>query len=87
MRQFLIFFLLLISALSYSQEQQVAYDYFRKGAFEKAATIYQSLYEKNNFNASYLTRLIYCHRQLEDFDKAQELVQNHLVKYPTQIQF
>ena len=87
MRQFLIFFLLLISALSYSQEQQVAYDYFRKGAFEKAATIYQSLYEKNNFNASYLTRLIYCHRQLEDFDKAQELIQNHLVKYPTQIQF
>lgn len=87
MRYLLIFFLIFVSTFSYAQEQQVAYDYFRKGEFDKAASIYQSLYEKNNFNSSYLSRLLYCHRQLNDYERAQELVNNHLKKYPTQIQF
>lgn len=87
MRNLIILFFLTISTVSLAQEQQVAYDYFRKGEYEKAASIYQTLYEQNNFNSNYLIRLIYCQRQLEDFDKTHQLVEEHLKKYPTQIQF
>ena len=87
MRNYFIIFFIFISTFSFAQEQQFAYDYFRKGEYEKAASIYQTLYEQNNFNSNYLTRLIYCHRQLENFDKTQQLIEQHLKKYPTQIQF
>ncbi len=87
MRNLIIIFFLFISTVSFAQEQQVAYDYFRKGEYEKAASIYQTLYEQNNFNSSYLIRLIYCHRQLENFEKTQNLIEQHLNKYPNQIQF
>ncbi len=87
MRKFLIIFLLFCSVLSYAQEQQMAYDYFRKGEYEKSASIYQLLYDQNNYNSSYLTRLVDCYQQLENFEKAQELIENHFEKYPSQIQF
>ncbi|WP_231961655.1 tetratricopeptide repeat protein [Urechidicola croceus] len=65
----------------------MAYDYFRKGEYEKAASIYKSLYEKNKFNATYLTRLIDCEQQLTNFDVAKNLIENHLEEFPTQYHF
>lgn len=70
-----------------AQEQQMAYDYFRKGEYEKSASIYKTLYEQNNFNSNYLTRLIDCYQQLENFDTAQELIENHIKKQPRQTHF
>lgn len=78
---------LCFSSLAFAQEQQMAFDYFRKGEFEKAASIYQSLYDQNNFNSNYLTRLIYCYQQLEQFEISEELIENHLRSNPSQIQF
>jgi len=86
MRKIALFFLLIFSTLAYTQEQQMAYDYFRKGEYEKSASIYKTLYEKNNFNSSYLNRLVDCYQQSEYFDKAQELIENHLKKQPSQVQ-
>ena len=87
MQKIIIFLFFFCSASLYAQDQQLAYDYFRKGEYEKSATIYQKLYEQNNYNSSYLSRLIYCHQQLENFDESKSLIENHLSKYPSQIQF
>ena len=87
MKNLLIILFLTCSGVFYAQDQQLAYDYYRKGEFEKSASIYQSLYEQNNFNSNYFTRLIYCYRQLEDYSKTQEIIEQHLEKFPSQIQF
>ena len=86
MRTYIIILFLFFSAFSFAQDQ-IAYNYFRTGEYEKAANIYQTLYEQNNFNSNYLTRLIYCYRQLEDFEKTEQIIQQHLKKHPKQIQF
>lgn len=87
MQKIIIFLFFFWSSLLFAQDQQLAYDYFRKGEYEKSATIYQKLYEQNNYNSSYLSRLLYCHQQLENFDESKSLIENHLSKYPSQIQF
>lgn len=70
-----------------AQDQQMAYDYFRKGEYEKAANVYQSLFEKNPYNSFYLLKLIDTHQQLEDFSIAQELIETQLKNQPSQFQF
>ncbi len=87
MQKIIIFFFFFCSSLLFAQEQQLAYDYFRKGEYEKSATIYQKLYEQNNFNSNYLSRLIYCHQQLENFEISKKLIEGHLKSNPSQIQF
>lgn len=87
MNKTLLLVCLFFTLFSYSQDQQLAYEYLRKGEYEKAISIYQALYDQNNFNSNYLSRLIYCHRQTESFGKSQVLIENHLKKYPNQIQF
>ncbi len=87
MQKIFIFFFFFCSSLLFAQDQQLAYDYFRKGEYEKSVTIYQKLYKQNNYNSNYLSRLIYCHQQLENFDETKNLIENHLSKYPSQIQF
>lgn len=85
MRKVIVLFLMLNSLFLLAQEQQMAYDYFRKGEYEKSASIYKSLYEKNKFNTSYLNRLVDCYQQLEDFDTAQEFIENHLKEQSSQV--
>ncbi|MCF6279688.1 MAG: tetratricopeptide repeat protein [Flavobacteriaceae bacterium] len=87
MKKIILFFLLIFSTLAYTQEQQIAYDYFRKGEYEKAASIYKLLFEKNSYNSNYLNLLVDCYQQLENFDKAQLLIENHLKKQPSQTHF
>ncbi len=87
MRKIIFFFLFLIPLISWSQEQQLAYDYFRKGEYEKSASIYEKLYVENKFNAHYLSKLIDCYQQLEDFTKAKETIDKHLKEFPKQVQF
>lgn len=87
MQKIIIFIFFFLPSLTFAQDQQLAYDYFRKGEYEKSATIYQKLYEQNNYNSSYLSRLIYCHQQLENFEESKNLIENHLDSYPSQVQF
>ena len=87
MQKIIVLFFFFCSSLIFAQDQQLAYDYFRKGEYEKSASIYQKLYEQNNFNSNYLSRLIYCHQQLENFEESKDLIKNHLNNYPSQIQF
>ncbi|MFT4642314.1 MAG: tetratricopeptide (TPR) repeat protein [Candidatus Azotimanducaceae bacterium] len=87
MRKIIFFFLFLLPMISLAQEQQLAYDYFRKGEYEKAASVYEKLYVENKFNAHYLSKLIDCYQQLEEFTKAKESIENHLEEFPSQVHF
>jgi tetratricopeptide (TPR) repeat protein len=71
----------------WAQEQQLAYDYFRKGEYEKGASVYEKLYVENKFNAHYLSKLIDCYQQLEEFTKAKESIEKHLEEFPSQVNF
>jgi len=77
-----IIFLFFLSFISYTyinaQDVRLGYDYFRKGEFKKAASIYEELYHKNNRNKTYFTQLLNCYRELEDYTKAEKLVQDKL---------
>ena len=84
MRQLLILFFCCFSLYSYAQEQQLAYQYYRNGDYEKAISLYESLHEKNPYNTSYTTYLIDCFQQIEAFDKANKLINNQLEEFPNQ---
>ena len=83
--RFLIFALFSVFSMQIlAQEQQLAYQYFRNGSYEKAASLYKSLHEKHPYNTSYLNYLVDCYQQLEDFEKVETVIENHMSKIPNQ---
>ena len=84
MRNILFIFLCYFSLQIYAQEPQLAFQYFRNGDYEKAASVYNSLHEKHPYNTTYINYLIDCHQQLENFDKIATIVNNQLEKFPNQ---
>ena len=84
MRIKIIAIFLLITAIGYSQNSQLAYRYFRKGEYEKAASIYKQLYQKSKVRRDYFKKLLSCYQLTEDFKKADELIQDRINLYPEQ---
>jgi tetratricopeptide (TPR) repeat protein len=68
----------------YAQEPQLASQYFRNGEYEKAASLYKTLQEKNPYNTIYLNALIDCYQQLEKFEEVTQIVVKQLKSYPNQ---
>ena len=84
MRNALILFVCCFSLQICAQEPQLALQYFRNGEYEKAASLYKTLFEKNPYNANYLNTLIDCYRQLEKFEEVTQIVVKQLKSYPNQ---
>jgi tetratricopeptide (TPR) repeat protein len=84
MRNALILFVCCFSLQIYAQEPQLASQYFRNGEYEKAASLYKTLFEKNPYNANYLNALIDCFQQLEKFEEVTQIVVKQLKSYPNQ---
>ena len=84
MRRLFVLFFCLISLHLHAQEQQLAYQYYRNGEYEKAIDLFQSLHETNPYNTSYTNYLIDCYQQLEKFEAANILIHNQLKKLPNQ---
>ncbi|SDW21858.1 Tetratricopeptide repeat-containing protein [Lutibacter oricola] len=78
MRFIFMFFMCMFSLQLVAQEQQMAYQYYRSGEYEKAASIYKTLHEKHSYNSSYTNYLINCYQQLEKFTEAKNLINNQL---------
>jgi hypothetical protein len=64
----------LISLLSFSQNDELAKDYFDKGEFEKALISYEKLYEEKKGNINYFIRIVEIHQQLENLDIAEQML-------------
>ncbi len=65
---------LFLSTLSFGQSEEIAKDYFIRGEFEKALVSYQKLLKKDPKKHNLISRIVEIHQQLEEFDKAEELL-------------
>lgn len=84
MRIIFFIFLYCFSLQIYGQEPQLAFQYFRNGEYEKAASIYKDLHNKHPYNSSYINALIDCYQQTENFNEITILVHNQLNNFPNQ---
>lgn len=89
MKHFLLLILLTISSLCFSQEEDqndffLADTYFSQGEFEKATQIFKKLYDKSPFNTTYLSKLITCYQESDNFKTAEDLLQKRLQKNNTE---
>ena len=84
MRLYLLILLCFFSLQNYAQDQQLAFQYLRNGEYEKAASIYKPLHQQNPYNSVYLSYLIDCYQQLQQFDEVVTLVNKQLSTYKNQ---
>ena len=83
-RKFIVILFLFSVSFCFSQNPQLAYNYFRKGEYEKAAVLYQQLYEKSSIRRDYFKKLLSCYQLTENFEAAATLLKNHQKKFPKQ---
>ena len=82
MKKILILFFLVITSFVQAQNIQLAYDYFRKGEYQKAASIYNKLYQKNKNSNAYFKQLVKCYQELDNYVKAEDLIQKQIAHFP-----
>jgi tetratricopeptide (TPR) repeat protein len=70
MKKILILLTLMVSALAFAQNEQLAQNYFEKGEFEKALVIYQDIEKKQPNNTFYIQKITACLQQLQQYDKS-----------------
>ena len=85
MKYFLVIIFLLMSNLLVAQDSVqndffLAETYFRQGEYKKATQIYKKLYNKSEFNNTFLNRLISCYQQTDDFKTVESLLQKRIKK-------
>ncbi len=81
MQKTIFTFFLLFQLVSFSQNEQLALDYFEKGEFDKALTLLEPLTEKQPSNSFYFDKVLFCYQQLQQYDKAEELITKRSKKY------
>jgi hypothetical protein len=87
MKIYFLNILLFFSFVGFSQNEQLALDYFEKGEFEKAVSMLESISNKQPSNFYYFEKTITCYQQLQQFDKAESLIINRKKKYNQPILF
>ncbi len=83
--KFIVILFFFTISFCFSQNSQLAYNYFRKGEYEKASVLYKQLYEKNKVRRDYFKKLLSCYQLTENFDTASTLLNNHQKEFPKQI--
>ena len=73
MRQIIICLAFFSCGMLFSQSEQLADDYFKRGEFDKALISYQKLNE-NKRSSKYIYKIIETLQQLERFDEAQDQI-------------
>lgn len=68
---YLFFF---ISLIGFSQNEQLAQNYFDKGEFDKATSLYEEMEKKQPSNFYFTQKLVSCYQNLKQFDKAEKLL-------------
>lgn len=80
MKKLLLILCLLMSISSFSQDEELAKDYFTRGEFEKALITYKKLYEEHRGNSNYFIKIVESHQQLQQYDAAQKLLEEKATK-------
>ena len=78
-------FLICISFTVVGQKQELAQSYFRNGEYEKAILLYRPLFESNPIRQDYFKTLLTCYQQIEEYEEAQKILEEQLIRFPNQI--
>ncbi len=81
MKKITIQLLLFITWFGFSQNEQLAQNYFDRGEFEKAMVSYEELLKTQPNNSNYFQKTVECYQQLQQFDKAEKSIQERLNKF------
>jgi tetratricopeptide (TPR) repeat protein len=73
-------------SLEAQPESKLAQQYFNSGEFEKAATLYETLYKKNTNNDFYFNRYVDCLLALEDYNDVEDILKRQIKKKPKDVQ-
>ena len=76
---------ILFSVVGSAQSAELANSYFRKGEYDKAIPLYESLFESNPIRQDYFKALLSCYQELDHYDKAQKLIQDQMQRFPEQV--
>lgn len=75
-------FLFLASYPMLGQTSRLAMQYFETGEFEKAASLFKELYQKDNRSNFYFDKYIESLLAMETYDEAEKVVKNRLKREP-----
>lgn len=78
----LVIVLLFVTSFLFSQESRLADVYFNDGEYEKAATLYQSLFEKNRQIGLYFQRYTESLLNLKEYAEAEAAIKKELKTNP-----
>lgn len=81
MKKILLCLTLFFSLVVFSQNEQLAQNYFDKGDFEKAKISFEELLKSQPGNGNYFQKLVECYQQLQQFNSAEKLIQDRLNSY------
>lgn len=81
MKKILLIINLFFSLIAFSQNEQLALNYFDKGEFEKAIISYEDLLKNQPGNSFYFQKLVESHQQMQHYDVAEKLIQERLDRY------
>lgn len=81
MKKILFIIVLFLSLGAFAQNEQLANNYFDRGDFEKALLSYEELLKTNEGNPNYFQKVVECYQQLQQFEKAEKLIEARLNKY------
>ena len=87
MRIFFILISFFFSAIGFSQNLQIARNYYEQGQLEKALASYEDLYSKNKANSQTVIGLAKTYRQLERYNDAILLLKNSFKQNKTRLEY
>ncbi len=81
MKKIFLYINLLVALIGFSQNDQLAQNYYDKGDFEKAKISYEELLKSQPSNAYYFQKTIDCYQQLQQYDKAEKSILDRLNQF------
>lgn len=78
MNLYFSYILFLLTAVCFSQNDQLAQNYFDRGEFDKAILMYSDLVKTNPNNYNYFQKEIACFQQLKQFENAEKSIKTRI---------
>ena len=86
MRILLLYIFCFVSVALTAQDSKLAHQYFQSGEYEKAASIFKKLFEKNGNSDYYFQKYVEALIAQEDFELAESEVKKQIKKNPSYMQ-
>ena len=80
MKNIFTYFIFCCSLFVFSQNEQLAQNYFDRGEFDKAILIFEDLVKQQPNNYLFFQKQIACYQQLMQFEKAENIIKARLEK-------